>query len=86
MTHPTEGESWKMWETDEGSMSLSYSFVVGQLRHLDQLLDGHWADHSHTGTFFCERTTAQSLPRTPIDMMFAAVMALKAYSGDRYGQ
>jgi hypothetical protein len=35
---------------------------------------------SLSGTFFCERTTAQSLPRTPIDMMFAAVIALKAYS------
>ena len=34
----------------------------------------------HTGTFFCERTTAQSLPRTPIDVMFAAVIALNAYS------
>jgi hypothetical protein len=34
----------------------------------------------HTGTFFCDNTTAQSFPRTPIDMMFAAVMALKAYS------
>jgi hypothetical protein len=33
-----------------------------------------------TGTFFCDRTTAQSFPRTPTDMMFAAVMALKAYS------
>lgn len=34
-----------------------------------------------TGTFFCDRITAQSLPRTAIDMMFAAVIALKAYSG-----
>ena len=33
-----------------------------------------------TGTFFWDRTTAQFLPRTPIDMMLAAVMALKAYS------
>ena len=33
-----------------------------------------------TGTFFCDSTTAQSLPRTPIAMMLAAVMALKAYS------
>lgn len=33
-----------------------------------------------TGTFFCDSTTAQSLPRTPTDMMLAAVMALKAYS------
>lgn len=33
-----------------------------------------------TGTFFCERTTAQSLPRTPIAMMLAAVIALNAYS------
>jgi hypothetical protein len=34
----------------------------------------------HTGTFFWERTTAQSFPLMPTDMMFAAVMALKAYS------
>jgi hypothetical protein len=33
-----------------------------------------------TGTFFCDRTTAQFLPRTPRDVIFAAVMALKAYS------
>ena len=33
-----------------------------------------------TGTFFCERTTAQLLPRTPIDVIFAAVIALNAYS------
>ena len=33
-----------------------------------------------TGTFFCDRTTAQSFPRTPIAMMFAAVIALNAYS------
>lgn len=33
-----------------------------------------------TGTFFCEITTAQSLPRTPNDVMLAAVIALKAYS------
>ena len=34
----------------------------------------------HTGTFFCDKTTAQSLPRTPTDIIFAAVMALNAYS------
>jgi hypothetical protein len=33
-----------------------------------------------TGTFFCDNTTAQSFPLTPIDMIFAAVIALKAYS------
>ena len=33
-----------------------------------------------TGTFFCEMTTAQSLPLTPNDVMFAAVIALNAYS------
>ena len=37
----------------------------------------------HTGTFFCDMTTAQSLPRTPTDMIFAAVMALNAYSVER---
>ena len=34
----------------------------------------------HTGTFFCDSTTAQSVPRTPTDVMFAAVIALNAYS------
>jgi hypothetical protein len=38
------------------------------------------AQAEHTGTFFCEMTTAQSLPLMPMDMMFAAVMALNAYS------
>ena len=33
-----------------------------------------------TGTFFCVTTTAQFFPRTPTDVMLAAVMALKAYS------
>lgn len=33
-----------------------------------------------TGTFFCDMTTAQFLPRTPTDVMLAAVMALNAYS------
>ena len=33
-----------------------------------------------TGTFFCERTTAQSFPRTPTEVMLAAVIALNAYS------
>jgi hypothetical protein len=33
-----------------------------------------------TGTFFCDNTTAQSFPLIPIDMIFAAVIALKAYS------
>lgn len=43
----------------------------------------HSAVESRTGTFFCDRTTAQSLPRRPTDMMFAAVIALKAYSMGR---
>jgi hypothetical protein len=38
---------------------------------------------TRTGTFFCEMTTAQSLPRTPNDVMFAAVIALNAYSVSR---
>lgn len=35
-----------------------------------------------TGTFFCESTTAHVLPLTPTEVIFAAVMALKAYSGN----
>jgi hypothetical protein len=38
-----------------------------------------------TGTFFCEITTAQLFPLTPTDVMFAAVMALKAYSVEVQG-
>ena len=34
----------------------------------------------HTGTFFCETTTAQFLPLIPTDVILAAVIALKAYS------
>ena len=34
----------------------------------------------HTGTFFCDSTTAHEFPLTPTDVIFAAVMALKAYS------
>jgi hypothetical protein len=34
-----------------------------------------------TATFFCEITTAQSLPLTPMEVMLAEVMALNAYSG-----
>lgn len=56
-------------------MSLSCS--LGQ--SLARQLHPRWRSQ-RTGTFFWERTTAQSLPLTPIDMMFAAVMALKAYS------
>lgn len=33
-----------------------------------------------TGTFFCDKTTAQDFPLTPTEVMFAAVIALKAYS------
>ena len=33
MTQPTDGEIWKMWETDEGSMSLS----CGWRYRLDQV-------------------------------------------------
>jgi hypothetical protein len=36
-----------------------------------------------TGTFFCERTTAQSFPLTPTDVILAAVIALNAYSDGR---
>lgn len=39
-----------------------------------------WKIGRRTGTFFCEMTTAQSLPRMPSEVMLAAVMALKAYS------
>ena len=76
-TQPTDGEILKICETDEGSMSLSYSY------HIISLVRWSRPVNHHTGTFFCESTTAQSLPLTPMDMIFAAVMALKAYSRQR---
>ena len=36
----------------------------------------------YTGTFFWEMTTAQLFPRTLTEVMFAAVIALNAYSVD----
>ena len=35
-----------------------------------------------TGTFFCVMTTAESLPRTPMEVMPPWLIALKAYSGE----
>lgn len=35
---------------------------------------------AHTGTFFCEITTAQFFPRIPREVMLAEVIALNAYS------
>ena len=46
--------------------------------------DARWL--ARTGTFFWDRTTAQSLPLMPTDMMLAAVMALKAYSVQQRAQ
>jgi len=73
MTQPTDGDSLKMWETEEGSMSLSYIEASVPRYRLSKWMQP-------TGTFFCEMTTAQSLPLTPNDVMFAAVIALNAYS------
>jgi hypothetical protein len=72
MTQPTDGDSLKMWDTEVGSMSLSCTYGERAVRPV--------ATGLLTGTFFCEMTTAQSLPRTPSDVMFAAVIALNAYS------
>jgi hypothetical protein len=55
-------------------MSLSYTRGPSEA-------DYCWELAVRTGTFFCEMTTAQSLPRTPTDVIFAAVIALNAYSG-----
>lgn len=76
ITQPTEGESLKMCETEDGSMSLS--FTPCNVRALLDVEPNKM--RLLTGTFFCERTTAQFFPRTPIDVIFAAVIALNAYS------
>ena len=78
MTHPTEGEIWKMCETDAGSINLSCLLI--HQPPANRSVGVERQGHEHTGTFFWESTTAQSFPLTPTDMMFAAVMALKAYS------
>ena len=80
MTQPTDGDNLKTYETEDGSINLSCSLEVDQLSNhaayaIVELL---------TGTFFCDSTTAQSLPLIPTDSMFAPVIALKAYS--RYVQ
>ncbi len=35
MTHPTDGESLKIWDTDDGSISLSYT-----IKHVSVFVDG----------------------------------------------
>lgn len=72
MTQPTEGEILKTWVTEEGSISLSCD--------CQHLLSGLKLCPALTGTFFCESTTAHDFPRTPTDVMLAAVIALNAYS------
>jgi hypothetical protein len=80
MTQPTDGDSLKMWETEEGSISLSYKQLLVSSTHQAAASLVGCEVMQRTGTFFCEMTTAQSLPLTPNDVMFAAVIALNAYS------
>lgn len=79
ITHPTEGESLKIWETDCGSINLSCSSTLAELQTNDKERDEERMI-DFTGTFFCDSTTAQFFPRTPTEVILAAVMALKAYS------
>jgi len=74
MTQPTDDESLKTYETEDGSMSLSYSGfgLDWDVRRVGVAL--------LTGTFFCDSTTAHFFPLMPTDRMFAPVIALKAYS------
>ena len=82
MTHPTEGESLKIWDTEPGSMSLSCRSACQSPLSAPPLN----ATARPTGTFFCDSTTAQFLPLTPTDVIFAAVIALNAYSGSSKSQ
>ena len=69
-----------MYDTDDGSMSLSWIASQPCRRSSSR---GDETRKRRTGTFFCEITTAQSFPRTPTEVMLAAVMALNAYSEQR---
>lgn len=40
MTQPTEGEIWKMWDTDDGSISLSWGHRVSTGRYKQPCCDG----------------------------------------------
>lgn len=75
MTQPTEGDILNTWDTEAGSISLSYSIACEQMND-----SSNTGASVLTGTFFCDNTTAHVLPRTPTDVMFAAVIALNAYS------
>lgn len=87
ITQPTDGDSLKTWETEDGSISLSYRKRIMSLYPLMLRYPRYRScciipvgSKIHTGTFFWDRTTAQSFPRTPTDVILAAVTALKAYS------
>ena len=51
-----------------------------------KMYDTDDASRRRSGTFFWDITTPQSLPRSEMEVMLAAVMALKAYSRERGGQ
>lgn len=78
ITQPTDGESLKMYETEEGSINLSW-YVYQRMTDRPSRCGGD----ELTATFFWDRTTAQFLPFTPIEVMLAEVIALKAYSKRR---
>jgi len=78
MTQPTDGERVKMYVTEAGSSSLSCH--VQSHQHITLLYPKPLELSKRTGTFFCDITTAQSFPLIPTVVIFAAVIALKAYS------
>ena len=86
MTQPTPSVILKMCVMLSGSSSLS---CIGR-----KCNKGSFKKCTHTkfliidakiqkltGTFFCVMTTAESLPRTPMEVIPPWLMALNAYSG-----
>lgn len=67
------GRAWRYGRQTRGQSACPKIDQVNGL--LMQMVAGR-----HTGTFFCDSTTAQFFPLTPTEVMFAAVIALKAYS------
>lgn len=83
MTLPTEGEILKTCETEDGSISLSWRKCENRTDQNTLLAE---SASRLTATFFCDSTTAQFFPLTPIEVMLADVMALNAYSGVQVGR
>jgi len=81
ITHPMCWVIWKRCVTVEGSSNLSWKKEREKKKRIKDLAKKDWARRGGlTGTFFWMTTTAESAPRTPMEVRPLELIALNAYS------